>query len=172
MFLLLFISSFLFPDFLLEGKSFRVCEGFSSSPFPPFETFPSDALETAARAEGLPLESSADSHLRALDEEHPKGKYHYGLNLMKPIRTTSKHRHPIDNAGLFSYMTFSWLSPLARLAYKKGELLTQDVWPLSTQESSEVNCRRYGRLAMLPINLSPKDHFIKAQRLVCGNSHN
>ncbi|KAM3834514.1 ATP-binding cassette sub-family C member 5 isoform 3-T3 [Vipera latastei] len=105
-----------------------------------------DALETAARAEGLPLESSADSHLRVLDEEHPKGKYHYGLNLMKPIRTTSKHRHPIDNAGLFSYMTFSWLSPLARLAYKKGELLTQDVWPLSTHESSEVNCRRLERL--------------------------
>ncbi|XP_032080907.1 multidrug resistance-associated protein 5 isoform X2 [Thamnophis elegans] len=105
-----------------------------------------DALETAARAEGLPLESSADSHLRVLDEEHPKGKYHYGLNLMKPIRTTSKHRHPIDNAGLFSYMTFSWLSPLARLAYKKGELLIQDVWPLSTQDSSEVNCRRLERL--------------------------
>ncbi|XP_070802218.1 ATP-binding cassette sub-family C member 5 isoform X1 [Pituophis catenifer annectens] len=105
-----------------------------------------DALETAARVEGLPLESSADSHLRVLDEEHPKGKYHYGLNLMKPIRTTSKHRHPIDNAGLFSYMTFSWLSPLARLAYKKGELLIQDVWPLSTHESSEVNCRRLERL--------------------------
>ncbi|XP_070609871.1 ATP-binding cassette sub-family C member 5 isoform X2 [Erythrolamprus reginae] len=105
-----------------------------------------DALETAARAEGLPLESSADSHLRELDEEHPKGKYHYGLNLMKPIRTTSKHRHPIDNAGLFSYMTFSWLSPMAKLAYKKGELLMQDVWPLSTHESSEVNCRRLERL--------------------------
>ncbi|XP_060540945.1 ATP-binding cassette sub-family C member 5 isoform X2 [Pantherophis guttatus] len=105
-----------------------------------------DALETAARVEGLPLESSADSHLRGLDEEHPKGKYHYGLNLMKPIRTTSKHRHPIDNAGLFSYMTFSWLSPLARLAYKKGELLIQDVWPLSTHESSEANCRRLERL--------------------------
>ncbi|KAG8136295.1 hypothetical protein E2320_009263 [Naja naja] len=81
-----------------------------------------DALETAARAEGLPLESTTDSHLRVLDEEHPKGKYHYGLNLMKPIRTTSK------------------------LAYKKGELLTQDVWPLSTHESSEVNCRRLERL--------------------------
>ncbi|XP_039203148.1 multidrug resistance-associated protein 5 isoform X1 [Crotalus tigris] len=105
-----------------------------------------DALETAARAEGLPLESSAESHRRVLDEEHPKGKYHYGLNLMKPIRTTSKHQHPIDNAGLFSYMTFSWLSPLARLAYKKGELLTQDAWSLSTHESSGVNCRRLERL--------------------------
>ncbi|XP_070609872.1 ATP-binding cassette sub-family C member 5 isoform X3 [Erythrolamprus reginae] len=57
-----------------------------------------------------------------------------------------KHRHPIDNAGLFSYMTFSWLSPMAKLAYKKGELLMQDVWPLSTHESSEVNCRRLERL--------------------------
>ncbi|KAL7991103.1 hypothetical protein Chor_014533, partial [Crotalus horridus] len=56
------------------------------------------------------------------------------------------HQHPIDNAGLFSYMTFSWLSPLARLAYKKGELLTQDPWPLSTHESSGVNCRRLERL--------------------------
>lgn len=105
-----------------------------------------DALETAARAEGLPLDSSTDSYLRVLDEDHPKGKYHYGLNLMKPIRTTSKHRHPTDNAGLFSYMTFSWLTPLARIAYKKGELLAEDVWPLSTHESSEVNCRRLERL--------------------------
>ncbi|XP_028587595.1 ATP-binding cassette sub-family C member 5 isoform X2 [Podarcis muralis] len=65
---------------------------------------------------------------------------------MKPIRTTSKHRHPIDNAGLFSYLTFSWLTPLARTAYKKGELFTEDVWSLSTHESSEVNCRRLERL--------------------------
>ncbi|XP_058044805.1 ATP-binding cassette sub-family C member 5 isoform X3 [Ahaetulla prasina] len=57
-----------------------------------------------------------------------------------------RHRHPIDNAGLFSYMTFSWLSPLATLAYKKGELLIQDMWPLSTHECSEVNCRRLERL--------------------------
>uniref|UniRef100_A0A8D0E2P0 ATP-binding cassette sub-family C member 5 n=1 Tax=Salvator merianae TaxID=96440 RepID=A0A8D0E2P0_SALMN len=105
-----------------------------------------DALETAARAEGLPLDGSTNSRLGMLDEGHHKGKYHYGLNLMKPIRTTSKYPHPIDNAGLFSYMTFSWFTPLARTAYKKGELLTEDVWPLSTQESSETNCRRLERL--------------------------
>ncbi|KAH0624286.1 hypothetical protein JD844_007979 [Phrynosoma platyrhinos] len=105
-----------------------------------------DPLETAARAEGLSLDGLTSSHLGALDESHHKGKYHYGWNLMKPIRTTSKYPHAIDNAGLFSYMTFSWLTPLARLAYKKGELLTEDVWPLSTQESSEVNCRRLERL--------------------------
>lgn len=39
-------------------------------------------------------------------------------------------------------MTFSWLSPLARVVYKKGELLMEDVWPLSKYESSDVNCRR------------------------------
>lgn len=53
-----------------------------------------------------------------------------------------RHQHPVDNAGLFSYMTFSWLSPLARVVHKKGELLMEDVWSLSKYESSDVNCRR------------------------------
>ncbi|XP_039343186.1 multidrug resistance-associated protein 5 isoform X5 [Mauremys reevesii] len=105
-----------------------------------------DALETAARAEGLPLDISMHSQLRMLDEQHHKGKYHHGLNLLKPIRTTSKHQHPVDNAGLFSCMTFSWLTPLAHKAYKKGELFMDDVWPLSKHESSDVNCRRLERL--------------------------
>ncbi|KYO47194.1 hypothetical protein Y1Q_0002206 [Alligator mississippiensis] len=105
-----------------------------------------DALEAAARAEGLPLDTSIHSQLRMLDEERHKGKYHHGLNLLKPIRTTSKHQHPVDNAGLFSCMTFSWLSPLASRAHKKGELFMDDVWPLSKHESSEVNCRRLERL--------------------------
>uniref|UniRef100_A0A8C0CQR2 ATP-binding cassette sub-family C member 5 n=1 Tax=Balaenoptera musculus TaxID=9771 RepID=A0A8C0CQR2_BALMU len=105
-----------------------------------------DALEAAARAEGLSLDASMHSQLRILDEEHPKGKYHHSLSALKPIRTTSKHQHPVDNAGLFSCMTFSWLSPLARIAHKKGELSTEDVWSLSKYESSEVNCRRLERL--------------------------
>ncbi|XP_054138585.1 ATP-binding cassette sub-family C member 5 isoform X6 [Melozone crissalis] len=105
-----------------------------------------DALEAAARAEGLPLDISVHSQLRMLDEEHHKGKYHHGLNALKPIRTTSKHQHPVDNAGLFSSMTFSWLTPLAHRAYKKGELFMDDVWSLSRHESSDVNCRRLERL--------------------------
>ncbi|KAK2538418.1 Abcc5 [Columba guinea] len=105
-----------------------------------------DALEAAARAEGLPLDTSVHSQLRMLNEEHHKGKYHHGLNALKPIRTTSKHQHPIDNAGLFSCMTFSWLTPLAHRAYKKGELFMDDVWSLSRHESSDVNCRRLERL--------------------------
>ncbi|XP_044529198.1 multidrug resistance-associated protein 5 isoform X1 [Gracilinanus agilis] len=105
-----------------------------------------DALETAGRVEGLPLDVSMHSQLRFLDREYPKGKYHHGLSVLKPFRTTSKHQHPVDNAGLFSYMTFSWLSPLALVAYKKGELLMEHVWSLSKHESSDVNCRRLERL--------------------------
>ncbi|XP_029418481.1 multidrug resistance-associated protein 5 isoform X8 [Nannospalax galili] len=111
-----------------------------------------DALETAARAEGLALDVSVHSHLRILDEEHPKGKYHHGLRALKPFRTTSKHQHPVDNAGLFSCMTFSWLSPLARVVHKKGELLMEDVWSLSKYESSDVNCRRLERLWQEELN--------------------
>uniref|UniRef100_A0ABI7ZYZ1 ATP binding cassette subfamily C member 5 n=4 Tax=Felidae TaxID=9681 RepID=A0ABI7ZYZ1_FELCA len=111
-----------------------------------------DALETAARAEGLSLDASMHSQLRILDEEHPKGKYHHSLSVLKPIRTTSKHQHPVDNAGLFSCMTFSWLSPLARVAHRKGELSMEDVWSLSKHESSDVNCRRLERLWQEELN--------------------
>ncbi|XP_006869866.1 PREDICTED: multidrug resistance-associated protein 5-like isoform X2 [Chrysochloris asiatica] len=111
-----------------------------------------DALETAARAEGLSLDVSMHSQLKILEEEHPKRKYHHGLSALKPIRTTSKHQHPVDNAGLFSCMTFSWLSPLARVAHKKGELLMEDVWSLSKYESSDVNSRRLERLWQEELN--------------------
>uniref|UniRef100_A0A6I8P5C9 ATP binding cassette subfamily C member 5 n=1 Tax=Ornithorhynchus anatinus TaxID=9258 RepID=A0A6I8P5C9_ORNAN len=111
-----------------------------------------DALESAARAEGLSLDVSTHSQLRILDEGHPKGKYHHGLSALKPFRTTSKHQHPVDNAGLFSSMTFSWLTPLARAAYKKGELFMEDVWSLSKHESSDVNCRRLERLWQEELN--------------------
>uniref|UniRef100_A0A6I8QHH6 ATP-binding cassette sub-family C member 5 n=1 Tax=Xenopus tropicalis TaxID=8364 RepID=A0A6I8QHH6_XENTR len=105
-----------------------------------------DALETAARAEGLPLDISVHSNLKILDEGHHKGKYHKGLNLLKPFRITSKHQHPVDNAGLFSFMTFSWLTPMARIAYKKGELFFEDIWPLSKHESSDINSKRLEKL--------------------------
>ncbi|CAJ0947726.1 unnamed protein product [Ranitomeya imitator] len=106
-----------------------------------------DALETAARAEGLPLDVSMHSHLQFLGEnQHNNTKYHYGLHLLKPFRITSKHQHPVDNAGLFSFMTFSWLTPLAHKAYKKGELFFEDIWPLSLHESSDINCRRLEKL--------------------------
>uniref|UniRef100_A0A674AJE8 ATP-binding cassette sub-family C member 5 n=1 Tax=Salmo trutta TaxID=8032 RepID=A0A674AJE8_SALTR len=47
-----------------------------------------------------------------------------------------------DNAGLFSFMTFNWLTPLAVHAHRKGQLLLEDVWSVSQFESCEVNHRR------------------------------
>uniref|UniRef100_A0A665WA58 ATP-binding cassette sub-family C member 5 n=1 Tax=Echeneis naucrates TaxID=173247 RepID=A0A665WA58_ECHNA len=54
----------------------------------------------------------------------------------------SGHQHPVDNAGLFSFMTLHWLSPLALKAYKASSLSIDDVWGLSCHEASEINCQR------------------------------
>ncbi|XP_031718518.1 multidrug resistance-associated protein 5 [Anarrhichthys ocellatus] len=110
----------------------------------------SDALEAAGRVEGLPL--SLPQHLQELAEEEaeasaergPKrrGRYRQSLQLLKPFRITHKHQHPVDNAGLFSFMTLHWLSPLALKAYKASSLSIDDVWGLSCHEASEINCQR------------------------------
>uniref|UniRef100_A0A3Q3K208 ATP-binding cassette sub-family C member 5 n=1 Tax=Monopterus albus TaxID=43700 RepID=A0A3Q3K208_MONAL len=42
--------------------------------------------------------------------------------------------HPVDSAGLFSFMTFHWLTPLATHARSKGQLLLDDIWPVSQKE--------------------------------------
>ncbi|XP_018549671.1 ATP-binding cassette sub-family C member 5 isoform X1 [Lates calcarifer] len=109
-----------------------------------------DALEAAGRVEGLPL--SSPQPLPELEEEEaeasvergPKrrGRYRQSLQLLKPFRITHKHQHPVDNAGLFSFMTLHWLSPLAVKAYKASSLSIDDVWGLSCHEASEINCQR------------------------------
>ncbi|KAE8285680.1 Multidrug resistance-associated protein 5 [Larimichthys crocea] len=110
-----------------------------------------DALEAAGRVEGLPL--SSPQPLPELEEEEveasvetrgPKrrGRYRQSLQLLKPFRITHKHQHPVDNAGLFSFMTLHWLSPLALKAYKASSLTIDDVWGLSCHEASEINCQR------------------------------
>ncbi|XP_014846294.1 PREDICTED: multidrug resistance-associated protein 5-like [Poecilia mexicana] len=110
-----------------------------------------DALDAAGRVEGLPL--SSPQPLPHLDEEEdsetsvergPKrrGRYRKSLQLLKPFRITHKHQHPVDNAGLFSFMTLQWLSPLALKAYKQSSLSLDDVWGLSCHEESGVNSQR------------------------------
>ncbi|KAM7000367.1 ATP-binding cassette sub-family C member 5 [Tautogolabrus adspersus] len=106
-----------------------------------------DALEAAGRVEGLPL--SSPQPLPEIEEEEsgerePKrrGRYRKSLQLLKPFRITHKHQHPVDNAGLFSFMTLHWLSPLALKAYKASSLSIDDVWGLSCHEASEINCQR------------------------------
>lgn len=110
----------------------------------------SDALEAAGRVEGLPLSSPpplpelAEEEAEASAERGPKrrGRYRKSLQLLKPFRITHKHQHPVDNAGLFSFMTLHWLSPLALKAYRASSLSIDDVWGLSCHEASEINCQR------------------------------
>uniref|UniRef100_A0A672RNH9 ATP-binding cassette sub-family C member 5 n=1 Tax=Sinocyclocheilus grahami TaxID=75366 RepID=A0A672RNH9_SINGR len=54
--------------------------------------------------------------------------------------------HPVDNAGLFSFMTFNWLTSLVVLAHKKGQLFLEDIWAVSQFESCEANRRRLAGL--------------------------
>ncbi|KAJ8280519.1 hypothetical protein GJAV_G00055820 [Gymnothorax javanicus] len=106
-----------------------------------------DALETAARAEGgLPLDGGGTSRMKDLEEESGRSKYHHSIRLLKPFRSTSKHEHPVDNAGLLSFTTFSWLTPLALRAHKKGQLFLEDVWAVSEWESCDTNQRRLAGL--------------------------
>uniref|UniRef100_A0A672RNK1 ATP-binding cassette, sub-family C (CFTR/MRP), member 5 n=1 Tax=Sinocyclocheilus grahami TaxID=75366 RepID=A0A672RNK1_SINGR len=53
-----------------------------------------------------------------------------------------RYQHPVDNAGLFSFMTFNWLTSLVVLAHKKGQLFLEDIWAVSQFESCEANRRR------------------------------
>ncbi|KAM8977449.1 ATP-binding cassette sub-family C member 5-like [Pelodytes ibericus] len=80
------------------------------------------------------------------DKKRFGSRYKYSLPLLKPIRTTRSNPHPVDNAGLFSFTTLNWITPLARKAYRLSELHISDLWGLPSQESSEVNCQRLQRL--------------------------
>uniref|UniRef100_A0A673XWZ6 ATP-binding cassette sub-family C member 5 n=1 Tax=Salmo trutta TaxID=8032 RepID=A0A673XWZ6_SALTR len=118
-----------------------------------------DALEAVGRVEGLPLTSPATPTLPDPDEEEGQrevvpwtsprqraGRYRHSLQILKPFRITHKHQHPVDNAGLFSFMTLHWLTPLARRAHKTSSLSIDDVWGLSCHEASEFNGQRLENL--------------------------
>lgn len=115
--------------------------------------FPDD-LEAVSQVEGLslsspqPLPESEEEEVEASVEREPKrrGRFRHSLQLLKPYRITHKHQHPVDNAGLFSFMTLHWLTPLALKAYKTSNLSMDDVWGLSCHEASEVNCQRFESL--------------------------
>ncbi|XP_035267041.1 multidrug resistance-associated protein 5 [Anguilla anguilla] len=109
-----------------------------------------DVLESVGRVEGLPLsspETPPDPEEEEVEAEmmravKRKGRYRKSLQLLKPFRITHKHQHPVDNAGLFSFMTLHWLSPLALRAHRASNLSMEDVWGLSCHEASDTNCQR------------------------------
>ncbi|XP_051514904.1 ATP-binding cassette sub-family C member 5-like isoform X1 [Myxocyprinus asiaticus] len=106
-----------------------------------------DALDAAGRVEGLTLSPpqtlpDPDDEAELCHETKRRGRYRHSLQILKPFRITHKYQHPVDNAGLFSFMTLQWLSPLAWRAHKESCLRMEDVWGLSCHEASETNCQR------------------------------
>ncbi|XP_075870988.1 ATP-binding cassette sub-family C member 5 [Nelusetta ayraudi] len=59
---------------------------------------------------------------------------------------TDRCGHPVDSAGLFSFMTFHWLTPLVVQARRRGQLLLNDIWPVSPQEGCHANGLRLASL--------------------------
>ncbi|CAL1613879.1 unnamed protein product [Knipowitschia caucasica] len=110
----------------------------------------SDGLEAAGQAEDLalsslhpPLESEEEEITTSAEKGRKRrGRYRHSLQLLKPFRLTHKHQHPVDNAGLFSSMTLSWLDPLILKANRQSNLSIDDVWGVSCHDAAEVNCQR------------------------------
>lgn len=91
----------------------------------------------------VPEKGTQDSHWVTLIKLVIK-KCRLGTNpcLLSVSHCHHRYQHPVDNAGLFSFMTFNWLTSLAMLAHKKGQLFLEDIWAVSQFESCETNRRR------------------------------
>ncbi|XP_078614374.1 ATP-binding cassette sub-family C member 5-like [Branchiostoma floridae x Branchiostoma japonicum] len=74
-------------------------------------------------------------------------KYKESAKTLIPIRSKPKQPsvNPLDDAGLLSFMTFSWLTPLIKMAYK-GKLTLENVWQHSPHDRAEPNYKRFERL--------------------------
>nr|XP_006823843.1 PREDICTED: multidrug resistance-associated protein 5-like [Saccoglossus kowalevskii] len=59
--------------------------------------------------------------------------------------TEKNYDLPIDDAGLFSYLYFTWMSPLMKTAYKTGLQVT-DLWGCAESDSAEFNCEKLHKL--------------------------
>nr|KAF6318133.1 ATP binding cassette subfamily C member 11 [Pipistrellus kuhlii] len=77
----------------------------------------------------------------------PPGKWD-AWRMLLPFRPRPKRPspQPLDDAGLFSYLTASWLSPLLLGRGGRQRLDQSTVPPLSAQDASDRNARRLRRL--------------------------
>uniref|UniRef100_A0A8C7IZW2 ATP-binding cassette sub-family C member 5 n=1 Tax=Oncorhynchus kisutch TaxID=8019 RepID=A0A8C7IZW2_ONCKI len=95
---------------------------------------------------GIDLSLCLPTHCFQLRTVISKSHSVTGLSVLFCSWLSRRHQHPVDNAGLFSFMTLHWLTPLARRAHKTSSLSTDDVWGLSCHEASEFNCQRLENL--------------------------
>ncbi|XP_039359660.1 ATP-binding cassette sub-family C member 12 isoform X1 [Mauremys reevesii] len=83
-------------------------------------------------------------HLDIRDDEMTfHRKYEPSLKTMIPVRLKAKSAvNPMDNAGLFSFATYSWLSSLMIKGYRHN-INVDTLPPLSYHDSSEPNAKRF-----------------------------
>nr|XP_007990560.2 ATP-binding cassette sub-family C member 11 [Chlorocebus sabaeus] len=77
----------------------------------------------------------------------PWGKYDAALRTMIPFRPKPRFPapQPLDDAGLFSYLTMSWLTPLMIQSFR-NRLDENTIPPLSIHDASDKNVQRLHRL--------------------------
>ncbi|XP_077994403.1 ATP-binding cassette sub-family C member 5-like [Glandiceps talaboti] len=74
-----------------------------------------------------------------------KGKYQ-AWKILKPIRRKKRSQYvPMEDAGLFSFLWYTWLTPLMTKASKEG-LKMDDLWMCPEKDSSKYNSRRLMKL--------------------------
>ncbi|XP_037672018.1 multidrug resistance-associated protein 9 [Choloepus didactylus] len=70
-------------------------------------------------------------------------RYDPSLKTMIPVRPYARLApNPVDNAGLLSFATFSWLTPVMVRGYKHM-LTVESLPPLSPYDSSDPNAKRF-----------------------------
>ncbi|XP_062818074.1 ATP-binding cassette sub-family C member 12 isoform X2 [Anolis carolinensis] len=93
--------------------------------------------------------AAPEHYLRPPDFDQDDGqrtfcqKYSPSLKNMIPLRPRARSSaNPVDDAGLISFATFSWLSSLMLRGYRKS-IDVASLPPLSDHDSSEPNARRF-----------------------------
>ncbi|OAD53879.1 Multidrug resistance-associated protein 5, partial [Eufriesea mexicana] len=90
---------------------------------------------------------SSHSHSPKVSVEYIKtsnmNRYNPALRNLIPIRHKNQNKEsmPADNAGLFSYIFYTWITSYVWKAYKKGIDIT-DIPHISTYETSKYNAHR------------------------------
>ncbi|CAL1686665.1 unnamed protein product [Lasius platythorax] len=92
------------------------------------------------------LPKASSSTARQVREYIPRSgmkKYNHALSNLIPLRyqNQKKENWPADNAGLFSYVYITWMTPYLWKAYKKG-LTIKDLPDISLYDTCEYNALR------------------------------
>ncbi|XP_011878652.1 PREDICTED: multidrug resistance-associated protein 5-like isoform X1 [Vollenhovia emeryi] len=103
------------------------------------------SLEPDRQQQSL-LPKASGSTARQVREYIPRSgmkKYNHALSNLIPIRQQDqkKENSPADNAGLFSYVYITWMTPYLWKAYKKG-LTIKDLPDISVYDTCEYNALR------------------------------